>query len=130
MSQAEFFLDLLALAPQDGPNKRTDAYGGPIENRARFTLEVVKAVVDEIGRDRVGLRLSPFGGFLEVTDTDPYATNNYLIERCEAPYCNCTVLHTVTVCAACVLYQYYMFAVCVQYWMSTVMHAYMRWPCN
>lgn len=39
---------------QDGINNRTDAYGGPIENRCRFALEVVKAVADEIGADKVG----------------------------------------------------------------------------
>lgn len=44
-------------------NQRTDAYGGPIENRARFVLEVAKAAIDAIGKDRVGIRLSPFGVF-------------------------------------------------------------------
>lgn len=44
-------------------NQRTDAYGGPIEHRARFALEVVEAVIVSIGKDRVGIRLSPFGVF-------------------------------------------------------------------
>ncbi len=44
-------------------NKRTDAYGGSIENRARFVLEVVKATIAAIGKDKVGIRLSPFGVF-------------------------------------------------------------------
>ncbi|CCF58387.1 hypothetical protein KAFR_0E02340 [Kazachstania africana CBS 2517] len=44
-------------------NKRTDEYGGSIENRARFTLEVVDAIVDAIGNDKVGIRLSPYGTF-------------------------------------------------------------------
>lgn len=44
-------------------NLRTDGYGGAIENRARFMLEVVDAVSDAIGRERVGIRLSPFGVF-------------------------------------------------------------------
>ncbi len=44
-------------------NQRTDAYGGSIENRARFVLEVTKAVADAIGKDRVGIRLSPYGAF-------------------------------------------------------------------
>lgn len=44
-------------------NNRTDEYGGYIENRARFTLEVVDAVVDAIGPEKVGLRLSPYGVF-------------------------------------------------------------------
>jgi N-ethylmaleimide reductase len=44
-------------------NQRTDEYGGPIENRARFALEIVRAVSDAIGKDKVGIRLSPFGVF-------------------------------------------------------------------
>ncbi|CAI7377529.1 ASB_collapsed_G0054540.mRNA.1.CDS.1 [Saccharomyces cerevisiae] len=44
-------------------NKRTDEYGGTIENRARFTLEVVDALIETIGPERVGLRLSPYGTF-------------------------------------------------------------------
>jgi N-ethylmaleimide reductase len=44
-------------------NTRTDQYGGPIENRARFVLEVVEATIAAIGKDKVGIRLSPFGVF-------------------------------------------------------------------
>ena len=44
-------------------NLRTDRYGGSLENRARFVLEVVDAVIAAIGRERVGIRLSPFGVF-------------------------------------------------------------------
>ena len=44
-------------------NQRTDRYGGPMENRARFVLEVADAVIAAIGKDRVGIRLSPFGLF-------------------------------------------------------------------
>jgi N-ethylmaleimide reductase len=44
-------------------NLRTDRYGGTIENRARFVLEVTEAVIGAIGKDRVGIRLSPFGVF-------------------------------------------------------------------
>lgn len=44
-------------------NRRTDRYGGSIENRARFVLEVTRAVIGAIGRDKVGIRLSPFGAF-------------------------------------------------------------------
>lgn len=51
-------------------NQRTDRYGGPIENRARFMLEVVDAAVKAIGKDKVGIRLSPFGVF---NDMPPYA---------------------------------------------------------
>jgi N-ethylmaleimide reductase len=44
-------------------NTRSDGYGGSIENRARFGLEVAKAVIAAIGKDKVGIRLSPFGAF-------------------------------------------------------------------
>src|ERR1017187_2855217 len=44
-------------------NQRTDRYGGSIENRARFVLEVADAVIKAIGKDKVGIRLSPFGVF-------------------------------------------------------------------
>jgi len=44
-------------------NQRTDGYGGSIENRARFVLEVADAVIAAIGKDKVGIRLSPFGVF-------------------------------------------------------------------
>ena len=44
---------------RDGTNTRTDEYGGPVENRTRFLLEVVDAVIAEIGAERTGLRLSP-----------------------------------------------------------------------
>jgi len=50
-------------------NQRTDRYGGSIENRARFVLEVADAVIGAIGKDRVGIRLSPFGVF---NDTPQY----------------------------------------------------------
>jgi N-ethylmaleimide reductase len=44
-------------------NQRTDAYGGPIEGRARFVLEAADAVIGAIGKDKVGIRISPFGVF-------------------------------------------------------------------
>lgn len=44
-------------------NRRTDQYGGTVENRARFLLEVVDATILAIGKDKVGIRLSPFGAF-------------------------------------------------------------------
>ncbi|KAF5494829.1 Chanoclavine-I aldehyde reductase fgaOx3 [Colletotrichum siamense] len=56
---------------RDSANKRTDKWGGSVENRARFLLEIVKACVEEIGADRVALRLSPFATFQESYSTDP-----------------------------------------------------------
>jgi N-ethylmaleimide reductase len=58
----------------DGSNKRTDAYGGPVDNRARFLLEVVEAVSALRGADRIGVRLSPSGEWNDMVDSDPEAT--------------------------------------------------------
>jgi N-ethylmaleimide reductase len=63
---------------QDGSNKRTDAYGGPVENRARFLLEITKALVEVWGPGRVGVRISPSGFFNEVSDSNPEATFGYV----------------------------------------------------
>lgn len=60
------------LAPSS--NQRTDAYGGSPANRARFPLEVARAVVDAVGAGRVGLRLSPTHGILDVIEDDPAET--------------------------------------------------------
>ena len=48
---------------QDTCNKRTDEYGGSIENRSRFALEVVAAVSEAVGAQRTGIRFSPWGKF-------------------------------------------------------------------
>lgn len=66
---------------RDGANKRTDAYGGAIENRARLALEVVDAVIAEIGVGRVGIRLSPVTPANDLSDTDPQRVFGYLIEQ-------------------------------------------------
>jgi N-ethylmaleimide reductase len=59
---------------RDGTNHRTDVYGGPVENRARFLLEVTEAVAKVWGADRVGVRLSPLGSFNSMSDSNPEAT--------------------------------------------------------
>lgn len=56
---------------RDGVNQRTDAYGGSVENRARFLLEVTDAVCAAIGPDRTAVRLSPFTVTWDCTDSDP-----------------------------------------------------------
>ncbi len=71
---------LLDQFVQDGSNQRTDEYGGSVENRSRFVLEVVRAVVDELGADRVGIRLSPQGS-ASIQDSDPVKTFSYLTEQ-------------------------------------------------
>ncbi|XP_074588238.1 putative 12-oxophytodienoate reductase 11 [Curcuma longa] len=64
---------------KDQVNDRTDQYGGSLENRCRFALEVVEAVVDEIGADRVGIRLSPFANYSEAGDSNPEALGLYMV---------------------------------------------------
>ena len=56
---------------KDGANQRDDRYGGSVENRARFMLEVTTAVVAAVGADRVGIRLSPSNGSNGTRDSDP-----------------------------------------------------------
>ncbi|EOY15295.1 12-oxophytodienoate reductase 2 isoform 2 [Theobroma cacao] len=65
---------------KDQVNDRTDEYGGSLENRCLFPLEVVKAVADEIGADRVGLRLSPFADYNDCGDSDPEALGLYMAQ--------------------------------------------------
>ncbi|HUN47342.1 MAG TPA: alkene reductase [Stellaceae bacterium] len=62
---------------RDGSNRRTDRYGGSIENRARLLLEVTEAVVGVWGKDRVGVRLSPGNPFNDMADSNPAATFGY-----------------------------------------------------
>ena len=59
---------------QDGTNRRTDDYGGSVENRARLMLEAVDAAVSVWGADRVGLHLAPRGDSHDMKDSNPAAT--------------------------------------------------------
>ncbi|KAL0384635.1 UNVERIFIED_CONTAM: putative 12-oxophytodienoate reductase 11 [Sesamum radiatum] len=63
---------------KDQVNDRTDEYGGSLENRCRFALEIVEAVSNEIGSHRVGIRLSPYSDFMEAIDSDPDALGLYM----------------------------------------------------
>ncbi|WNG23999.1 alkene reductase [Cystobacter fuscus] len=62
-------------------NTRTDAYGGSLENRARFILETLAALVAEVGSDRVGIKISPEMGFNDIKDANPRETYRYLVEQ-------------------------------------------------
>lgn len=60
-------------------NNRTDEYGGNIENRSRFLLEAIDATIDAVGKDRVGIRMTPYGGLGDLPHYDEIeATYNYL----------------------------------------------------
>lgn len=63
---------------QDRTNRRTDDYGGPVENRARLMLEAVDAAVSVWGADRVGLHLAPRGESHAMGDSDPASTFGYV----------------------------------------------------
>jgi len=65
----------------DGVNKRTDSYGGPMENRARLFLEVLEAILSVWDRDRVGVRISPSSIFNDMSDSDPQATYGYFVNE-------------------------------------------------
>jgi NADPH2 dehydrogenase len=70
------------LIPQfieEGSNQRTDSWGGSIENRSRFALEVTKAVVEAVGSDRVGIRISPWSTFQGMCLTNPIPQYSHLI---------------------------------------------------
>lgn len=66
---------------QDSTNRRTDAYGGPIENRARLMLEVTDAAISVWGCGRVGVHIAPRGDAHSMGDSNPLATFTYLAQE-------------------------------------------------
>ncbi len=66
---------------RDGTNRRSDRYGGPIENRVRFLLEVASEVAEVWGEDRVGVRISPTNPFNSMADSDPLATFTHVARK-------------------------------------------------
>lgn len=69
---------------RDGANKRTGAYGGPIENRARLLLEVIEDVAGVWGADRVGVRVSPLNSYNSMSDSDPLGLISWLGNKLNA----------------------------------------------
>jgi N-ethylmaleimide reductase len=69
---------------RDGANCRDDAYGGSIENRARLLLDVMAAVISEVGADRVGVHLSPVSPSNDMSDRDPMALFAHVVARLDA----------------------------------------------
>ena len=78
---------------RNGSNKRTDRYGGSIENRARLLLEVVDAVIAAVGAQRVGVRLSPWNKFNDMSDSDGGALWDYVASELDKR--NLAYLHVV-----------------------------------
>ncbi len=64
---------------QDSTNQRTDKYGGSVENRARFLLEVTQAAIDVWGAERVGVKLSPSNTYNDMRDSDPVTTFSHAV---------------------------------------------------
>lgn len=71
---------LLDQFMKDGTNKRTDAYGGSVENRVRLTLEAAEAVLKVWDKGRVGIRLSP-AKVNDAEDSNPQAVFSYAVEQ-------------------------------------------------
>lgn len=64
-----------------GSNQRDDHYGGSVENRVRFVLEVIGALISEVGSDRVGIKISPAMNFNDIVDANPQETYTYLVKQ-------------------------------------------------
>jgi N-ethylmaleimide reductase len=75
---------LLDQFAKDGANKRTDGYGGSIENRARLMLEVAKAVAAEAGAERTGIRISPVTPANDISDSDPQPLFDHIVDGLNA----------------------------------------------
>jgi N-ethylmaleimide reductase len=74
---------LLDQFMKDGANKRTDAYGGSIENRARLTIEAAEAVLKVWDKGRVGIRLSP-AQVNDAADSDPQALFSHVVLKLDS----------------------------------------------
>ena len=81
---------------QDVTNKRTDAYGGSIENRARFSLEVMASIVAAVGQTKAAIRLSPWNTFNEVRMEDPVPQFSYLVEQLRERFPDLAYIHVVS----------------------------------
>ncbi|GAA5826468.1 hypothetical protein JCM11251_002383 [Rhodosporidiobolus azoricus] len=83
---------------QTNANKRTDEYGGSVENRARFPLEIVRAVCEAVGEDRVGIRISPYSHFQGMKMDkleDIKETFSYFVDQIRTRHPNFAFIHAV-----------------------------------
>ncbi|KAI9065374.1 NADH:flavin oxidoreductase/NADH oxidase [Trametes sanguinea] len=80
---------------QDVSNQRTDEYGGSIENRCRFALQVVAAVSQAVGAKKTAIRLSPWSSFQDMRMGDPIPTFSYLVTRLRETFPDLSYLHVV-----------------------------------
>ncbi|KAK0210037.1 hypothetical protein DFS33DRAFT_1251295 [Desarmillaria ectypa] len=86
---------LLDQFTRDVSNNRTDTYGGNLENRVRFPLEVVDAVVEAVGPERVGYRISPWNSILDMKMDDPKPTFAYFASQLKVRQPLLAYLHIV-----------------------------------
>ncbi|THV03080.1 NADH:flavin oxidoreductase/NADH oxidase [Dendrothele bispora CBS 962.96] len=80
---------------QDVSNKRTDEYGGSVENRTRFALEVVKSVTDAVGEERTAFRISPWSPWQDMGMEDPIPTFTYLVSELKSRFPKLAYLHAI-----------------------------------
>ncbi|KAJ7625879.1 hypothetical protein FB45DRAFT_1084569 [Roridomyces roridus] len=79
----------------ESSNIRTDAYGGSVENRTRFPLEVVEAVVNAVGESKTGFRISPWGTYYGMQFDHPEPTYTHLVTQLRDRYPELAYLHVV-----------------------------------
>lgn len=80
---------------QDTSNKRKDEYGGSVEGRTRFALEVLEVVTKEVGQDRTAIRISPWSKFNDMRMEDPKPTFSYLVTQIRERFSNLSYVHVV-----------------------------------
>ncbi|KAL6298305.1 NADH:flavin oxidoreductase/NADH oxidase [Sparassis latifolia] len=80
---------------QDVSNNRRDKYGGSIENRARFFLEILAAVTAKIGAQKTGVRFSPWGQFQDMRMQDPVPTFKYVVSQIAELFPDIAYVHLV-----------------------------------
>ncbi|KAL6302062.1 hypothetical protein BKA93DRAFT_737579 [Sparassis latifolia] len=80
---------------QDVSNARTDAYGGSVENRCRFALETIGAIVHAVGARKTALRVSPWNKFSDMGMEDPVPTFTHLVQRLADAYPDLAYLHHI-----------------------------------
>ncbi|KIK69105.1 hypothetical protein GYMLUDRAFT_153135 [Collybiopsis luxurians FD-317 M1] len=80
---------------QDVCNKRTDEYGGSVENRCKFALEVTKAVADAVGQDKTAIRIGPWTHYKDMRMLDPIPTFSYLVSRLKDLHPKLAYLHVI-----------------------------------
>ncbi|KAI4518478.1 NADH:flavin oxidoreductase/NADH oxidase [Schizophyllum commune Loenen D] len=80
---------------RDVSNQRTDEYGGSIENRCRFPLQIVDAVVKAIGPERTAIRLNPWGTVLGMTLADPVPQFTYFVQQLAITHPTLAYIHVI-----------------------------------